>query len=74
MGEWIDMKAATARALCGRQNIYQAVRAGQLRAARLGGRREFRFRPEWIDQWLEATAVAVNTSEPAPAVPAQTAA
>jgi len=28
------------------------VRSGQLRAARIGGRRELRFLESWIDDWL----------------------
>lgn len=36
---------------CDLQTVYRAVRAGRLRAARVGNR--LRFRPEWVSQWLE---------------------
>lgn len=50
---WLNVDGAARRALCGPKLIYREVAAKRLRAARVGGRRELRFRPEWIDQWLE---------------------
>ena len=50
---WLTVDGATRRALCGPKLIYRQVAAKRLRAARVGGRRELRFRPEWIDEWLE---------------------
>ena len=50
---WLNVDGAARRALCGPKLIYREVAARRLRAARVGGRRELRFRPEWIDQWLE---------------------
>jgi hypothetical protein len=41
--------------------IYREVRAKRLRAARIGGRRELRFKAEWIDEWL------IRSAEPQPA-------
>ena len=35
--------------------LYRACRQRQLRHARIGGRRELRFRREWLDQWLLAS-------------------
>ena len=49
---WLTVKEAAARARCGTKTIYREVKAGRLRAARLGGRRELRFLAEWIDEWL----------------------
>ncbi len=49
---WLKIREAAERARCGPKTIYRAVRGGQLRAARIGGRRELRFLEDWIDQWL----------------------
>ena len=43
----------------GRRLLAKAVKDGELRAARIGGRRELLFRREWIDQWIEAQATPV---------------
>ena len=50
---WLTVKGAAERARCGVKTIYREVSAGRLRAARVGGRRELRIRPEWIDEWLQ---------------------
>lgn len=49
---WLTVREAAERARCGVKAIYREVRAGRLKAARVGGRRELRLLPEWIDQWL----------------------
>src|SRR6266849_9034306 len=59
---WLRVAQAAGRAQCGRKSIYDAVRAGRLRAARIG-RRALRFRPEWVDSWLEATATRSDVAE-----------
>lgn len=53
---WRTVGQAAARAQVGQKTIYREVKAGRLRAARVGGRRELRFRDEWIDAWLEQCA------------------
>jgi excisionase family DNA binding protein len=53
---WLTPEQAATRAQVGRRTIYTEVRAGRLRAARIGGRRELRIKPEWIDLWLEQAA------------------
>jgi excisionase family DNA binding protein len=59
---WLTVREAAGRARCGERSIYNAVRSGKLRAARLGGRRELRFLAEWIDAWLlESTTPVVLT-------------
>lgn len=52
---WLTVDEAAARARCGVKTIYRAVRSGQLRAVRIGGRRELRFLESWIDDWLLAS-------------------
>ncbi len=53
---WLTAREAAERARTSTKLIYRAVAAGQLRAARVGGRRDLRFRAQWIDEWLESTA------------------
>lgn len=55
---WLKVPEAAARARCSRKIIYRAASDGRLRAATVGARGDLRFRPAWIDEWLE------NTSEP----------
>jgi excisionase family DNA binding protein len=49
---WLTVEEAAQRARCGVKTIYREVRAGRLRAARVGGRRELRLLSAWIDDWL----------------------
>jgi excisionase family DNA binding protein len=53
---WLTVDEAAERARCGVKTVYREVRARRLRAARVGGRRELRLLPEWVDQWLLASA------------------
>jgi excisionase family DNA binding protein len=55
---WLTVDEAAERARCGVKTVYREVHAGRLRAARIGGRRELRLLPEWIDQWLLASTTA----------------
>ena len=49
---WLTVKEAADHARCGIKLIYREVKAERLQAAKVGGRRELRFRAEWIDDWL----------------------
>ena len=49
---WLTIREVADRACCGPKTICRAVRTGQLRAARIDGRRDFRFLENWIDEWL----------------------
>ena len=51
---WLKIADAAKRAQCGEATIRREVRAGRLRAVKVGGRRSLRFRAEWIDDWLQA--------------------
>jgi excisionase family DNA binding protein len=57
---WITAKDAADYIHCGVKTIYDAVKKQRLRAARVSGRRELRFRREWLDQFLEASAQPVE--------------
>jgi excisionase family DNA binding protein len=59
---WLTVAEAAQRARCGVKTLYREVRAGRLRAARIGGRRELRLRPEWVDAWLDQTSAVVMVS------------
>ncbi len=49
---WLTVEEAAQRARCGVKTIYREARAGRLRAARVGGRRELRLLSAWVDEWL----------------------
>jgi excisionase family DNA binding protein len=59
---WLNLEMAAAYIKRGKRFVSGEVKAGRLRAARVGGRRELLFRREWLDQFLEelATPVIVN--------------
>jgi excisionase family DNA binding protein len=58
---WITVDEAAKRARCGIKLIYREVRAGRLKAVRIGGRRELRLRPDWIDAWLNHDPLSHTT-------------
>ena len=49
MKTWLNVTEAADR-------IYTACERGELRHARVGGRRSIRLKAEWIDAWLERHA------------------
>ena len=53
---WRTVQQAAARAQVSEKTVYKEAAAGRLKAARVGGRRSYRFRDEWIDAWLEQSA------------------
>jgi excisionase family DNA binding protein len=53
---WLCVREAATYIRMGRKTLYRAIGCGQLKAARVGGRREIRVRREWLDQYLEQSA------------------
>jgi len=58
---WRTVQQVADRALCGPKLIYREVKAGRLRAARIGGRRDIRILDAWVDAWLEAASTPAET-------------
>ena len=56
---WVAHEAA-AHLRISKQTLYNEVKHGRLRAARIGGRRSLRFLPEWCDEYLEAQSTPVE--------------
>ena len=59
---WMTLKESAAYAKRSPRMLAREIKAGRLRAARVGGRREYVTCPEWIDQWLEELARPVQVS------------
>ena len=62
---WLTVTEGAEHAGVSRDTIYTACERGELRNARIGGRRSIRLKPEWIDAWLERHArgaVATRTN------------
>jgi excisionase family DNA binding protein len=60
---WLTAEEAATRARSGVKLIYREAKAGRLRVARVGGRRDLRFRAEWIDQWLDARSTPIEVRQ-----------
>jgi len=54
--EWLTVREAAVYSRCGVKTLYRAVQRGELRAARVGGRRKLVLRTAWLDAYLEASA------------------
>lgn len=61
---WLTATQAAARAQVGVRIIYKAVRAGRLRAAKLGDRNDLRIHSQWVDAWIAQAATLVNPDAP----------
>jgi len=57
---WFTPKDCSRRAQCGVKMIYNAIKTGQLRAARIGARRDIRIHRDWLDEWLVAASTPVE--------------
>lgn len=57
---WLTIDEARAVAKCGARLLYREIRAGRLRAARVGGRRDIRIHRDWISEWLLASATPIE--------------
>ena len=55
LSPWLTVREAAARLRISTKTIYREVRAGRLRAARIGGRRALRFLAEWVDNYAIST-------------------
>ena len=53
LSPWLTVREAADYASLSTDTIYTACERGELRHARVSGRRTIRLRPEWIDAWLE---------------------
>lgn len=51
---WLTVQQAANRAQCGEKLLYRAVRRREIRHVKLNGRGDLRFRPVWVDDWLES--------------------
>jgi excisionase family DNA binding protein len=66
---WLTVAEGAEYAGISRDTVYTACERGELRHARIGGRRAIRLKPEWIDAWLER--YARGAQEPRTAPPGQ---
>lgn len=57
---WLTVEQARAVIQCGSKLVYREIRAGRLRASRIGGRRDLRIHRDWIDQYLTHCADPVE--------------
>jgi len=54
---WLTLRQAARQAQVCEATLRRELKAGRLRAVRVGGRRSWRVRPEWVDRWLEGASV-----------------
>jgi excisionase family DNA binding protein len=56
--KWLTVEQIAERMQASPRFVYQLVKSGQLKAARLGARGQIRVREDWIDRFLEESAAA----------------
>jgi excisionase family DNA binding protein len=59
---WLTAAQAAERAQVSTKTICAEAKAGRLRVARVGGRREIRVLAEWVDAWLIASSTPQEQS------------
>lgn len=59
---WLTIEQGAALAQTSAKTLYRACQCGQLRHARVGGRRGIRLLPAWIDDWMLSHAAPVEVS------------
>lgn len=58
--DWLTVKQVCTIAQCGTKLLYREIKAGRLRAAIIGGRRDLRIHRSWIDEWLTRCATPIE--------------
>jgi hypothetical protein len=56
---WMNLRTGAAYAHRHPQTLAKEIKAGRLRAARVGQRREYFLLKEWIDEWMESQATPI---------------
>ena len=60
---WLLLAEGAARLRVHEATLRRAIKRGQLRAARVGGRKSIRLRASWCDAWLEQTTTPVEVKK-----------
>jgi excisionase family DNA binding protein len=66
MKTWLTVAEGAEYAGISRDTVYTACERGELRHARIGGRRAIRLKAEWIDAWLERHVQGAQEARTAP--------
>jgi excisionase family DNA binding protein len=57
---WLRLAEGAARLQVHEATLRRAIKRGQLRAARVGGRKSIRLRASWLDAWLESSTTPIE--------------
>jgi excisionase family DNA binding protein len=57
---WLKITEARQIAKVGARLLYREIKAGRLRSARIGSRRDIRIHRDWIDAWLIASSTPIE--------------
>ena len=57
---WLTLQQGAIRLQLHEATLRRAVKRGQLRAARVGGRKSIRLRASWLDAWLESSITPIE--------------
>jgi len=61
LSPWLTIEESRQRVKVGPKLLYREIKAGRLRAARLGGRSgAIRIHETWITEWLERSAAPIE--------------